>query len=57
MGQDRRHGIDRRITRNRRKGADVREYFGPERRYESDRRNYSERRKEKYTFSEKSALF
>jgi len=54
MGQDRRQGIDRRVTRNRRIGADVRGYFGPERRIESDRRNYSDRRKEKHTFSETS---
>jgi len=52
MGQDRRIGIDRRSTGNRRIGLDNRGYFGPNRRNRKDRRNYIERRCEKYQFSE-----
>lgn len=51
MGQDRRLGIDRRETISRRIGADTRGYFGSERRSKVDRRNYSDRRKEKHIFS------
>ena len=54
MGQDRRLGVDRRNVGNRRSGADHRGYNGPEKRSIHDRRSYSERRQERYIYSESS---
>ena len=51
MGQDRRLGVERRFRGNRRIDVKDRGYFGPDRRSTFDRRNYSERRQERYKFS------
>ena len=51
MGTDRRFGVDRRVGGNRRIDAECRGYEGPERRSLYDRRNYIERRRERYKFS------
>jgi hypothetical protein len=56
MGQDRRLFENRRMIRDRRFGVYNKGYNGPERRNNFDRRSYSERRQEKFYFSESNPI-
>ena len=48
MNYEKRSGIGRRISRDRRKGTTPMGYKGPEKRVVFDRRKYDERRQKKY---------